>query len=168
MLAGNTAVHSDMIFFDMRESVEDAAWQILNSIFGVIQYSVRLEELSPEQLKMSRFWLNFSAENKDILLNSEYIAHEPHCNYSIIEAFNDKERIAAVYARNKILPVDGRKTTIINATPDSRIYTESDAEREAKITVLNCMGDEVRSETVKISKGVNVIKVPKCGLVVIE
>ncbi len=168
MLAGNTAVHSDMIIFDTRESVEDAAWQILNSIFGVIQYSVRLEDLSPEQLKMSRFWLNFSAENKDILLNSEYVAHEPHCNYPIIEAFNDKERIAAVYARNKILPVDGRKTTIINATPDSRIYTESDAEREAKITILNCMGDEVRSETVKISKGVNVIDVPKCGLVVIE
>ncbi len=168
MLAGDTAVHSDMIIFDMRESVEDAAWQIINSIFGVIQYSVRLESLSPEQLKMSKFWLNFSAENREVLLNSEYIAHEPHCNYPIIEAFNNGERIAAVYARNKILPVDGRKTKIINATPDSRIYTESDAEREAKITTLNCMGDEVCSAIVKISKGVNVIDVPRCGLVVIE
>lgn len=168
MLAGNTAVHSDMIIFDTIESVEDAAWQIINSVFGVIQYSVRLHNLSAEQLKMSKFWLNFSAENREVLLNSEYVAHEPHCNYPIIEAFNKDARIAAVYAKNKILSIDSRKTTIINATPNNKIYAEGDEDRNVKITVFNCMGDIVRSENTSLSKGINVIDVPRCGLAVIE
>lgn len=168
MLSGKTAVHSDMIIFGKDEEPENAAWQIINSLFGVIQYSVRMDELDCRKKNMSKFWINFAHENKEVLLNSEFIAHEPHYNYPVIEAFDENERIVAVYTDEKIISLDGKTTKIINGSFTGEIYIKSDMERTVYITVMNCEGEECFSEERKLIPGVNIINAPVCGLIVIK
>ena len=51
MLSGNTAVHSDMITWHDDDQPEDTALQILNTIFGVTQFSKIIRKLRPDQKK---------------------------------------------------------------------------------------------------------------------
>ena len=48
LLAGNTAVHADMLMWNYAEPVETAALQLLNVLFSVPQVSVRLEAVPAE------------------------------------------------------------------------------------------------------------------------
>lgn len=169
MLSGNTAIHSDMIIWNVTETVEDAAWQLLNSIFGVIQYSVKIEELPEDHLKMSRFWLDFSIRNRDLLFNSEFIPHGAWSQYPWIEVFNDSEALITVYANNTVMkaPMD-RKTTLINATTEKKVYLESENAGTYAAISYDCMGNVVSESEISLIKGVNILPAEKSGLVVLE
>ena len=58
MLAGNTAVHSDMITWHKDDTVEVAALQMINTLFGVPQISVLLKEAAKDHLNMIKFYTN--------------------------------------------------------------------------------------------------------------
>ncbi len=59
MLSGDSAVHADMLMWNPNEAPVNCAIQIENVIFGVLQLSVRLDQQSPEQLELIRFWIDF-------------------------------------------------------------------------------------------------------------
>lgn len=169
MLNKGVAVHSDMITWSHEESVEDAAWHLLNSLFGVVQYSVKIEELSDEHLKMSKFWLKFMADNRKVLLESEFAPHDAQNNYPLIEAFDENEKIVGVYESGRVVKADfADKLSIANATEDDKVYLEFGRDFEGTVTVYDCMGNVDCAERVIINAGVNVIKVQKSGLAVIE
>ena len=70
-LMGNSAVHSDMLMWHKDESAAYDALQIIGIIFGVMQYSARLDSLNERTEKMSKFWLNFMKEKRNVLLEGE-------------------------------------------------------------------------------------------------
>jgi alpha-galactosidase len=57
MMMGSQAVHSDMLMMCPYEKVENNAIQIVSCMFGVLQYSGRMEEMTEELAQMSVFWL---------------------------------------------------------------------------------------------------------------
>lgn len=69
MLAGDSAVHADMLMWNYAEPVETAALQLLNVLFSVPQVSVRLEAVPAEHRAMLRFYLGFWREYRDVLLD---------------------------------------------------------------------------------------------------
>ena len=166
MLAGHSAVHSDMLAWGPDEAPEEAALQLLNSIFGVIQFSMILGELSEEHLAMSRFWLDFAQKHVDTLQKGAFIPHEPHYLYPVIEARGADEAIVGVYARNKVVQMpEKEKVYLINATKDAHLVVELAAPLDAKAVVWNTMGEIVREEELHLGVGIHKIAVPCSGMI---
>lgn len=167
ILSGNgTAVHSDMITWHDDESTEDAALQVLNTIFGVTQFSKIIETMTPDHKEMVIFWLNFARDNMKVLQQSEFIPYEPQFLYPVIKACDSTEEIIGVYANNKVIYPDIKKnkSQIINATKKPVLYLSIDSDCEVKAVVRDCRGHIVREEKLALQKGVAAIEVPRSGL----
>lgn len=168
MLAGGSAVHSDMLMWHNTEKPEDAALQVLGSIFGVVQYSRILADLPESHQKMLKFWIGFTREHQSLLLDNPLRARQPHFLYPVISTENEKEQAVAVYSDLAVAAITGKTVYAINASFAETLCLHTSAAREARLIVYDCMGNPVRKESVTLSKGMNEIAVPRSGLLVIE
>lgn len=118
LAGGDAAVHSDMLEWHVTEPAEKSALFVLNSIFGVVQYSVMLREAPKAHLDMLRHWIAFSQEHRHALLHGEFRPHHPELMYPLVEAEDDAERIIGVYDDGRLTdcgPAD-KPVYVINAT----------------------------------------------------
>lgn len=165
LISGTTAVHSDMITWHDGETVEDAALQILNTLFGVTQFSKAPGELTPEHREMTEFWLNFARENRKVLQEGELIPLEPQYLYPVVKARDEEDEIMAVYARDKILYPDlSRRCRIVNGAKQAKLFLSVDQETEVRMRVWDCMGHPVREERRILANGITEVPVPRSGL----
>lgn len=167
ILSGNnTAVHSDMITWHDDETTEDAALQVLNTIFGVTQFSKIIEQMTPDHKAMVKFWLGFARDNIKVLQQSEFIPYEPQYLYPVIKACDSREEIIGVYANNKVIHPDLKKerSLIINATKQAALYLSVNEACGVNVLVRDCKGNVIREEKVELSKGITEIAVPRSGL----
>ena len=119
LTSGNTAVHSDMLEWNVGDSPENAALQLLGILFGVPQISVRLAGISDLHRKMLRFWLDFWTRHRAVLMNGELKPYHPEVNYPVVTAENDTEKVIAVYQPDLCVDVEcvpGKTCYVINAT----------------------------------------------------
>ena len=139
LTSGSTAVHSDMLEWNLKETPENVGRAIINAIFGVIQYSAMLRDIPQEHLEVMQKWIAFADEHRETLLHSEFRPHHPELGYPVIEAESDTERIVAVYQDN----------AVVEAAP-----------RGKRLYILNASG----SESIAVRRGdkVRTVKVP-CG-----
>ena len=168
VMAGNTAVHSDMFIWRKEEAPEKAALQILNILFSVPQLSVRLNEMPPEHLDMIKFWLTYWKENKETLMNADFFPSNPVSNFPVLTARNEKEQITAVYEDIVIdMPENIEKIDIINAKASEEIALRSEKNRSVTLLVKDCMGNLIDKDRIKLRKGINCIKIPPSGLAIV-
>ena len=170
LMGGGAATHSDMLTWNHGESVEDAALQILNSIFGVIQFSQIIAEMPESHLRMTRFWLNFARENEKTLLHSEFIPQEPQFLYPVLRARDAETEIIGVYAPDKIIALDGAHTRLklINATHAEEICLRFARPCAARVMIRNAAGDIVREEQRTFGAEIETVRVPRSGLAELE
>ena len=117
LVSDGTAVHSDMLEWNFAERLQDAALFVINSIFGVVQYSVMLRQAPPAHLKMMEKWIRFSREHRETLLHGKLTPHHPELQYPVIEAESAAERIVGLYDDGRVLDVpDAKRTIVMNAT----------------------------------------------------
>lgn len=123
LTSGTTAVHSDMIEWNLKETPENVGRAIINSIFGVVQYSAMLKDIPQEHLEVIKKWISFTSEHRETLLQSEFRPHHPELGYPVIEAESDTERIVAVYQDNVVVEAAprGKRLYILNASDSERI-----------------------------------------------
>lgn len=166
LISGKTAAHADMITWHDDETVEDAALQILNVMFGVVQFSRRLVSMRPDHKAMTTFWLKFAKDNIRILQESEFVAYEPHFLYPVIKAFDEKEEIIGVYANKKVICPDMSKerSRIINATKQPVVYLSVEQDNTVDMVTYDCMGNVTAREKLLLHKGCNEVTVPRSGL----
>jgi alpha-galactosidase len=168
LFSGNTVIHSDMIMWDLNDSPEGASLQFINILFGVPQFSMRLEELSEEHLKLSKFWLKFWNENKKTLLDGEFKVQSPEYLYPVLKSEDSLKEIIGVY-ENKIIKVNLKKETIlINGKLENDLYIELETKKLVNIITLNCLGEKINEKNIKLNCGINKLEVPKCGIVYIK
>ena len=166
MLMGESAVHSDMLMWHPDEKPETAALQIISILFGVMQYSAKLEQMAPRTYEMSSFWLNFVKEHRQLLLESPLEVYEPHLLYTWAKAADENESIAVAYAADKCLKPDSRKTIyLVNGCMSERILCE--LEGGYSVRILDCCGKEISCKEMILS-GITVLDVPIGGLAVLE
>lgn len=170
MLSGNTAVHSDMVTWNNAEKTEDAALQILNTLFGVTQLSKLIRDMTPEHLKMTAFWLNFQRENQRVLQQSALIPYEPHYLYPVIAARDEAEEIIGVYADNKVVEPNLalRRSQLVNASWQPKLLLRMGETVLVQLTTYDCMGQLVGTEERQFTVGIHEIAVPRSGLAVME
>jgi alpha-galactosidase len=170
LLCGNTAVHSDMFMWHSNDSVETAALQILNILFSVPQLSVRLDSIPEEHLEMVEFWINYWRENRDVLLDGEFIPVNPGAVYPMILSRTENKTIAVLYNDMNIV-VDGSESEnldIVNAKSSEYVILDLTSDMGNVITEsYDCSGNLVKKRTLALKKGVYKFLVPKSGLLTI-
>lgn len=170
MLSGSTAVHSDMITWNNNEKPEDAALQILHTLFGVTQVSKVLRDIPENHLSMLRFWLAFERNNYKLLQESQLIPYEPHHLYPVIKACDETEEILAVYADNKIVQIDPQKCRcqLVNATWQDHLTIRTQEAAQLRLEVFDCMGHAVSERELAWEAGLHELPIPRSGLAVIH
>lgn len=167
LTSGNTAVHSDMLEWNLSDSPEVASRHILSAIFGVIQYSMNLRKVPESHIKMMKHWIDFSQKHRETLLHSEFRPYYPQSGYPVIETESESEMIIATYESDRIVSVKPTDKTIyiLNVTEGENVPVELQAgPRHAKI--FDTFGNSVRISD--IQSGISRISVPIGGYVIIS
>lgn len=166
MMMGNQAVHSDMLMMCPFEKVENNAMQIISCMFGVLQYSGRMEEMTQELEEMSVFWLNFLKAHKALLLEGRLEAFEPHLLYTWAKSSLGNECAVGVYAIDKCVKPDETDTVYIaNGCAGERILV--DMTGTYRVQILDCRGHEISCSR-QILDGITALSVPSGGLAVLK
>lgn len=163
LTSGNTAVHSDMLEWHVKESDENVACNIINSLFGVVQYSAMLSEVPEGHKRVIRNYIDFSRNHRQTLLHSQFIPHHPEIDYPIIEGKSANENIIAVYNDCAVADVsasDG-KVIIMNATGQEKLTLKFPS-KARKYTAYDCYGNPLN--TYKHS-GLKEVSIPKGGYI---
>lgn len=170
LLSGSTAVHSDMLIWNENEEVTTAALQIINVIFATMQFSGRLSKLSDEHKRMSKFWIKFMNENKDLLQNSPIIAEEPQFLYTLAKTEKNGESVIAVYSNNKCVELNDKieKTIILNGTQKPELIVKVEKAGVYNRIVQDCFGEIQSNENIVLKEGIFEFDVPKSGILTLS
>jgi alpha-galactosidase len=166
MLAGNTAVHSDMITWHKDESLEVAALQLVNTLFGVPQISVVLKEIPKDHLEMIQFYTQFWNQNKDLITTGQFVPSRPLANYPIQKVSKENQILIGIHD-DHVLEMDKKYNAIylLNAKlSESVIIKTATAIGTYNCFIFNCKGETVRKEILEINTGILELKIPACGL----
>ncbi len=166
MLMGTSAVHSDMLMWHKDEKPEIAALQFISVLFSVVQYSARLDSLTPEMQKMSVFYLSFLRKFAHLLQGDSLKVYDPHLLYSWAQVTDTNTCIAAVYAPETVIHPEMRGTTFIcNGAESTRVLLDIDG--DYSVTVYNCLGEPVSEFDIR-TIGLTSIPAPVGGLLHFE
>lgn len=167
MTSGNTAVHSDMLEWNVSDAPEAAARHVLSAIFGVVQYSMMLRTLPQEHLAMIRHWMGFSQKHRTTLLQSDFRALYPQSGYPVIEAESDDELIVASYNSGNLVAVGNvsKPVYLLNATGASSMAVEL-ARQPRSARVYDTFGN-LTAES-RPDKGLSRIEVPRSGYILLN
>ncbi len=166
MLMGDQAVHSDMLMLAPFDDPETNALQIISCMFGTLQYSGKLSRIDDASRKMSRFWLSFLKEHRELLQSKNLTTYEAHLLYTWAKATEGNECAVGVYAIDKCVKPDAMDTIYIaNGCMGDRVFVELDG--KYAVQILDCYGEEVESSVQEL-RGVNILNVPMGGLIVLK
>lgn len=165
MLAGDTAVHADMVKWKFEEPVETAALHYLSSFFGVPQISVMLTEAPEDHLRMVNFYTKYWIENSEVLLSQQFYPKSPLENYPVLWAKKQQKTIVGLYADNFLhLDKDAVELDILNTKLSTSIVIISEQKTVYAYGIHNCIGELVQQGEMDFNIGSNLITVPACGL----
>lgn len=169
MLSGKTAVHSDMLMWNKDEKVEDAALQIISSVFSTVQVSIDLAKITKEVRNMLAYWMKFMKEHVELLQVSQIQPKEPENLYPEVMVENDDVRIQVNYSRGRIVDLRTMPETcyFVLGNKADEVYFRMNGEESLKYKVLDCMGEKITSGTWKMEKWAE-LEVPTAGTVVIN
>ena len=161
LTSGKTAVHADMLEWRSDETPESAARAILNSLFSVIQYSVRLKTLPAAHLKMVRHWIAFTQAHREALVKGTFRPHAPASDYPLLEGESAAERVWGVYAPNLVVPTGAldRPVYIVNGANTADLPVDFAA--PARVEKFDTFG--ARAGTEEVSAGLRRVAVPVSG-----
>ena len=167
LTSGTTAVHADMLEWNINEKPEVAARHILSVLYGVVQYSVMLRDIPKEQFDMVKHWIAFSQEHRQTLLHSDFRPYHPENCFPILEAESKKERIITVYQEGVMVEAGApdRDIYIINATGEEQPVVEL-LKAPRRVEYYDTYGNVVKGE--KLVAGLQRANIPVSGYVKIS
>lgn len=167
MICGSTAVHSDMFTYHKEEPLEVKALQLINTMFGVPQLSIMLQEATSEELDMIQFYTNYWKTHVEILLQGVFTPHKPLANYPICESYKDDYNIIGIFDTSYIeITKSVRHIDIINGQLENQIIIDCVEDiGDYTMTVFYCTGIISNRSSIKLKKGPTKIQVPPSGLI---
>lgn len=162
--SGKSAVHSDMVMWHREDTVESAALQIVSSLFGVPQISVRIAALPEDHKRMLAFYLGFWRENRDTLIEGKLLAANPESSYSIACSEKDGRAVFVSYTDTLIECSRYDEIVAVNASRAKALLIKDAVGKSYR--VLNCMGEGLESGIIDVS--IKQIAVPLSGMITIK
>lgn len=151
MLSATSPVHADMLMWHPDETVSNVALQFINTLFGVPQVSMRLDELSAGHRRVVHHWLLFGLRHRKSLLDGALQASHPESHYSNVSARTDDALISVAYDTPvfELHDDDPHSAVLVNGSPwSSAILSLSAIWAGAQIRTVDAVGDVQRAETV--------------------
>jgi alpha-galactosidase len=172
LLAGNTAVHSDMIMWYPDEPVELAALQMTNILFSVPQVSMRLREVPKSQLQMIRFYTDYWRANRAVLLDGSFQARSPAANYPLLVGTSPKKTIFGLY-ENQVVLLDSTTVRpaidIVNGkNSDQVVISTAEDLGPYRYVIRDSQGQVTKRGGVELHRGVEAFSVPVSGVLALE
>jgi len=167
LLAGNTAVHSDMVMWHTADSVESAAMQLVHTLFAVPQVSVKLAEIPAEHRAMLNFYLNFWRQHRDVLLDGKFMPEDPGALYPVVQAENRAKRIAVCYSGRFVdLAGDCPETLlVVNGTLNEELTINFREDPGARILkIFSCTGELMQELEMDFYAEPYLIVIPPAGV----
>ncbi|HWD82751.1 MAG TPA: glycoside hydrolase family 36 protein, partial [Kribbella sp.] len=146
LLAGNRAVHSDMLMWHPSASVENVAQQFIGALFSTVQVSMELDALSAEHEPVVRYWLGFLHDHADALLHGVLLPSRPDARYPQVRAVGTAETVVAVFT-DPVVRVEDPCTLVVNGSAGRRLYVEGASGGPVDLVVSDCSGHEVQRTT---------------------
>ena len=162
MTSGKTAVHSDMIMWNIEDTPENAALQFASILYGVPQVSMRVDKLPENHYRMLKYYISFWKEWKEVLLEGRLTAKNPESNYSQVSSVLGDKAVITVYT-NPVVEITTAEAVTVNASGYESLIIKGGENKKYK--TVNCMGDEVASGV--ITDSVAEISVPTAGMIFI-
>ena len=162
LTSGKTAVHSDMLMWNIEDSAENAALQFTSALYSVPQISMRVDRLPENHYKMLKFYLSFWREWRDVLLDGRLIATNPEGEYSLVCSTLGEKSVYTSYS-DTVIPIKTKETVAVNASGKKSLIIKDGDGKEYK--VLNCLGEEIEKGV--IASPLQEINVPTAGMVII-
>ncbi|MBO7721095.1 MAG: alpha-galactosidase [Kiritimatiellae bacterium] len=126
LVAGaRAAAHSDMITWSRDEPPEVCAEQIIAVLHSVLQFGMRLTELTPDQRRVVAHWIRFSRARKNALVKGGFRPHGLVGCYPLIETWSGEESVFLFSQRGmaaKFPP--GRRVFAVNGTGAAGLVAE--------------------------------------------
>lgn len=165
LLAGETAVHSDMLTWNYEDGPDVAALQFLNIIFAVPQLSVRLTEIPASHLNMIRFYTRYWLKNKDVLINGKFRAYGPEMNYPVLSSEKGDKLIAAIYNdQSQPLLLNKPLVDVINGKTTNSVLLRLDHTWRYIADVFDCEGKKIRTDRLKSGRMIRKLNIPPSGM----
>lgn len=166
LLAGNTAVHSDMIMWHRDETPEQVAVQLWATLFSVPQISVRRDAITPAQERVLRFYLGFWLQNRKLLMLGRLRPLFPQELYPLVCADDENGTLLIACYAARIVSIDAagcRRLILINATERASLAVEFGQPVSFRLVrVLDCLGVKIDSPPIRPFSGLALMSVP-CG-----
>jgi len=167
LLAGDRAVHSDMLMWPPSAAPETVAQQFIGAMFSTPQVSVELDAMPVEQERVVRFWLGFLRDHADALLHGVLTPSRPDARYTQVRAVGS-ETVVAVFTNPVVRLSDSdRSVVLVNGGSEPRILVEGAGSEPVDLVVSDCSGTEVYRRTTTILE-LWAIDVPVAGVARIE
>ena len=171
LTSGATAVHGDMLEWDLGATAEDAMLQLLACLFAVPQISMRLAALPARHRAALRFWLRFWNAHRATLLDAPFRPLHPEAAYPVVAAAGAGETVTAVYQGGAVADAwqDGAPAGyVVNATGAAGLTVRL-ASRPASLELLDCTGRRVASDgALPRRAGIFDLPVPPSGLAILR
>ena len=170
MLAGDAAVHSDMLMWHPAAPVEAAARQLHGALYSVPQVSVRLSDLSPEHRQMLAFWLRLWRDYGDVLSSGAVEPGRPDELYHTVVASAGPRAVVASYVGGPVAVDCGRwsEVVIVNATATSRVVLDLSGHARADLDIRDALGRPVEHFSQTLQPGLLELSIPASGLCLIS
>lgn len=168
LLAGESAVHSDMLMWHPDDSPESAALQLIQVMFSVPQISMRLERLNEKHKKMLKFYLELWQKYRDVFINGTFEPLNPSCRYNVIRGCYGNI-MACTYHSMEVITIDKQydEMVFINGTGKTGLYIQNKMHgRDCYVTIYNCMGELISDEKTVLAEGIHFFRVPPSGTMI--
>ena len=158
---GNAVVHSDMLMWNKKDTLESVGYQLLSILFTVPQISVRFDNITEEQKKLLKHFLSFWREHRNAILDGEIKVYDAEANYSMAKSKKDGEAVSVLY-QNVVYNADSDCANyVFNSTGKDGIYVET--EKASKYELYSVFGEKQTEG--EIPAGVSKLSVDNCGFV---
>lgn len=169
LLAGDRAVHSDMLMWHPTASAEAVAQQFIAVLFSTPQVSVELAGLPDEHDRVVRFWLGFMKDHADTLLRGVLTPSRPDARYTQVTASGDSTTVVAVFANPVVrLSAATPVNLLVNGGHAPGLLVEGAGSGPVQLVVSDCSGAEVARSTTTPPAGLWAVDVPVGGVARIE
>ena len=160
--SGRTAVHSDMLEWNPKETPEEVGRLVLECLFGTIQYSMMLRELPEGHRAVLENLIGFTMAHEATLQHAEFRPHHPEAGYPLVEAESAAERIVAAYLPETVVDVGTvvKPTWLFNATGSGRLEIRLSAVPRT-VRCFDVFGRSVPAPS--LTAGLNDLRVPVSG-----
>jgi len=169
LLCGDTAVHSDMLTWHAEESVELAAFQVLNAFWGVPQMSIMLRDANPQHLKMIKFYTQYWIDNATILLDGKFTPYNPLANYPVLKSELNKQTIIGVFDDAVVEHDLQNSTDVLNVKISEKVVVRNTGiAGKFEVTIWDCQGNHSETSIEDLPTGLLDFTIPTAGMIKIK